>query len=168
MNKTENSISLSFFGCLNPEELEKLLAKVKEFLNENVDNLRIKRRIYIVVVEALENIFRHTEDKIKSENKIKFSIKFENNEYILQFVNVVYCKNSEKLKSLLYTIKNKSKGEIKELYKATITKAQITPKGGAGLGLIEIAKVSNNNIKYKFNDIGDDICEFILEVKFDL
>ena len=153
---------------MNPEVLEKLLVDVKSFVENNIKKTAIKRRMYIVAVEALENIFRHTNDKLKKLNNIKFSIKLVDNTYVLEFVNVIFCKESEELKKILCNIKDKSKGEIKELYKATITKAQITPKGGAGLGLIEIAKVSNNNINYKFNNIGDDICEFVLEVKFDL
>jgi len=168
MNKSLNKVNFVFLGYMNEQELEILLNKVNVFLDENVTNLRIRRRIYIVTVEALENISRHTDKELRKNNKVKFSIKFENNTYILKFANLVYCKNSERIKSLLFKIKNKSKQEIKELYKATITKAQITPKGGAGLGLIEIAKVSGNNIDYKFKDIDDDICEFILEVKFDL
>ena len=168
MNKSLNKVDFVFLGYINEQELEVLLSKVKVFLDENVYNLRIRRRIYIVTVEVLENISRHTDKELRKNNKVKFSIKFENNTYILKSANLVYCKNSEKIKSLLFKIKDKSKQEIKELYKATITKAQITPKGGAGLGLIEIAKVSGNNIDYKFKYIDDDICEFILEVKFDL
>ncbi len=168
MNKSLNIVDFSFIGHLNEQKLEVLLVEVKRFLENNIDDLRIKRRVYIVAVEALENIFRHTDSELRKQNKIKFSIKFENNSYILEFVNLVFCKNSEKIKKILFNIKNKSKEEIKELYKATITKAQISQKGGAGLGLIEIAKISDNNIDYKFKDIGADICEFILEVKFDM
>ncbi len=168
MNTSLNKVDFVFLGYLNEEKLEVLLSEVKTFSDENISNLRIKRRIYIVTVEALENISRHTDNELRKNNKVKFSIKFENNKYILEFVNLIFCRNSENIKSLLCNIKKKSKKEIKELYKTTITKAKISPKGGAGLGLIEIAKISDNNINYKFNDIGNDICEFILEVKFDL
>ena len=168
MIKQSNYTSLSYVGLLGNKELEEILVEVKEYIDANIIDLKIKRRVYIVIVEALENIQRHVDAEIVKIISPKFTIDINKDNCILNFINVICCKNSEELKTILFKLKDKSKGEIKELYKATITKAEISSKGGAGLGLLEIAKVSNNNIKYEFNAIDKDICEFILEVKFDL
>lgn len=167
MNVTSNNISFSYDGFLNPKDLENLLNDVIKYLDENIRNTLIRKRIYVVTVEALENIIKHSDKDIQNKYKVKYYLNCKEKEYILKFINLIHCSNADKLKTILSNFKNKSKVEIKELYKTTITKATISSKGGAGLGLIEIAKVSNN-INYKFNNIENDMCEFILEVKFDL
>lgn len=42
---------------------------------------------------------------------------------------------------------------MKALYKETITNGRFTQSGGAGLGFIEIAKVTSGNIEYSFEPI---------------
>ena len=160
--------SFSYYGFLTPEKIEDLIVEIRSYLEKYVAKSRVRRRIYIVIVEALENIQKHTSTDLVENNKIHFSLVIEENEYILEFSNVIFCTDSVRIKDLFLKIQNKSKSEIKELYKTTITKSEISDKGGAGLGLLEIAKVSDNNIDYRFKCINKNICEFVLEVRFDI
>ena len=49
-----------------------------------------------------------------------------------------------------------SKEELKELYKSTITNGEFTPKGGAGLGFIEIAKTTGSKLECAFEKLSKD------------
>jgi len=52
------------------------------------------------------------------------------------------------------------------LYRQTITNGKFTDKGGAGLGLIEMAKITNNPIKYRFESINDQFSLYYLILTF--
>jgi hypothetical protein len=164
LKKKSEKISFSYFGYLNIEILENILVDTREYLKVNFKDNKVSKRIYVVVVEALENIIKHNNVSVLEQNKIKFEINVLENSCKLLFANKIYCNEENNIKNILTQIQNKSKHEIKELYKITIQKAKISDKGGAGLGFLEIAKVVNK-IDYKFDNINSNTCEFILEIE---
>jgi len=56
--------------------------------------------------------------------------------------------------------------ELKAAYKQTLREGSFSEKGGAGLGLIEIARKSSEKLKYSFDKMGDDMFFFTFNVKF--
>jgi hypothetical protein len=58
-----------------------------------------------------------------------------------------------------------NKKDIQDLYKETILRGKgLSPKGGAGLGLIVMAKTTSNDFTFNFEPIDDLWSYFILEV----
>jgi len=45
--------------------------------------------------------------------------------------------------------------------------AEFTNRGGAGLGLIEMAKISGNEMKYEFMPIDDEFAQFSMMLTID-
>lgn len=68
------------------------------------------------------------------------------------------------LKNKLDRVNSLDKEGLKDLYKNTILSGNVSPKGGAGLGIINIAKVSENKINYTFSTINDKYSYFTLNV----
>lgn len=164
MIKNLKDISFSYQGYLTSEILEELIIDIKSYSEYNIDKKNIRNRLYNVSIEALENIIKHSDEQLIKNNKISYTISQTNYECKLTFKSVIYCNNAERINRIFNKLKDKSQSQIKELYKSTILKTKISNKGGAGLGIIEIAKVSNNNIDYGFKKIDKKTCEFILEV----
>ena len=55
--------------------------------------------------------------------------------------------------------------DIRKIYLDSLTYGKLTEKGGAGLGLITIALKSDNNLKFGFEKINDNLTLFNLNVK---
>jgi hypothetical protein len=56
--------------------------------------------------------------------------------------------------------------ELKKAYKQTLREGSFSDKGGAGLGLIEIARKSSDKLDYSFDDMGNGRYFFTFNVKF--
>jgi hypothetical protein len=55
---------------------------------------------------------------------------------------------------------------LKKAYEQTLREGSFSDKGGAGLGLIEIARKSSDKLYYNFEYMGDGKFFFTFNVKF--
>ena len=53
---------------------------------------------------------------------------------------------------------------LKELYKTTITNGEFSPKGGAGLGFIEMAKTTGSKLEYNFESLSKEYTLYTLRI----
>ena len=58
-----------------------------------------------------------------------------------------------------------SSEELKSKYRETLDHGQVSAKGGAGLGIIDIARKSGNKLEYDFKQVNEKYCFFSLSVK---
>jgi len=116
------------------------------------------------MIESLENIYKY--DDLINENYFpKFTIERQDNQFILTAGNPVDKKSIKMLKEKIDCVNKLDKQELRKLYRKTITDGRFSKKGGAGLGFIEMAKISGNKIQYRFEDINKNTSYYILEVK---
>jgi hypothetical protein len=112
------------------------------------------------MIESLENIMKYTAEHsdielIEKTFPPRFYIQRKDHKFLLGSSNLVEKENVSHLEQKLKQLNTLDKHGLKELYKSTITNGQFTQKGGAGLGLIEIAKISSTRIKYSFKPVSD-------------
>jgi len=113
------------------------------------------KKILLVMIESLENMMKYTAHLTSKDSQYKFhhpsfSIQKTNGKYRINCSNLIENKDIQSLESKLSLLNSLDNHGLKELYKATITNGQFSHKGGAGLGLIEIAKVSSEKQQYVF------------------
>jgi len=68
------------------------------------------------------------------------------------------------LKERLDQINNMNPEELRDQYKELINKSAFSEKGGAGLGLLVIARKSSNKFEYDFRKLGEKKTYFTLKV----
>ncbi|QKG80870.1 hypothetical protein FHG85_11545 [Tenuifilum thalassicum] len=131
--------------------------------------ITIRKKVYSAMVESLENIYKH-QDIIRDNNN--FQPKFE---LVLNKESIgLTCSNSLKkakipsLKSRLEKVNELDKAGLKEFYKEVILSGNVSQKGGAGLGIINIAKVTENKLDFRFEDIDDEYAYFTISIKVSL
>ena len=66
---------------------------------------------------------------------------------------------------MLEQVNAMDKEELKAYYKEIIKNGQISSKGGAGLGLIDMARKSGEKMEYAFDQIDDRLSFFTLQIK---
>jgi hypothetical protein len=55
--------------------------------------------------------------------------------------------------------------ELKAFYKEVLNEEEFTGSGGAGLGIIDMARKSGQKIDYSFDSVSENHCFYSLQVK---
>jgi hypothetical protein len=132
-----------------------LLSQKMELLGERVNT---HKRIITIMVEILENICKYFEtypeySEIIEKYPQKFTLEHNSGKYKIKACNPVHNMHISKIKEKIDVINELGPEELKLLYRKIIANGQFSKVGGAGLGLIEIAKACNNRIDYDFEQI---------------
>lgn len=163
-----SKIILSYEGKFNLEKIETLLFKAKKLMDEMDLNITIKKKIFNIMVECMDNINKH-EDNFEDISMLKnsyFDFFKESEEiYWIRTKNTIKTNNIEQLTNKINYVNSLDRKGLRRLYEVVITTGELSPKGGAGLGLIDIAIKSANKLKYSFETLNDEYKTFLLEVK---
>ncbi len=123
-----------------------IIAIVEQHFKLTVKKSNLKTAIY-TLIEALQNIERYSAHVISSED---FALIYSDNHYLNIYTqNMINNDKIDNLKKKLDSISIKDKEELRETYKEVLASDTLTEKG-AGLGLIELARKSENNLTYSF------------------
>ncbi|MCB8995643.1 MAG: hypothetical protein H6538_08540 [Bacteroidales bacterium] len=162
---------LEFTGHLTFSTIGRLLTMLKHKMVEKGIKIGIYKRILGVMIEALENIYKysdqyHDNQMIEKNYLPTFKLERSGQSYIINTTSPIKNTDIQKLKDKIELVNSKSGEELKALYRQTITNGHFTSKGGAGLGLIEMAKITNNTLGYRFDPINDNFSLYHLTLTF--
>jgi hypothetical protein len=82
--------------------------------------------------------------------------------YYITSANLVENSSIDLIRSKLDRINNLSQDELKELQQSIMLNGQLNAKGGAGLGIILMARKTRQKIAYRFEKLSDNISLFYL------
>ena len=71
----------------------------------------------------------------------------------------------ESFKENIDKINGMTEEELKKHYRESLSNNELSHKGGAGLGMIDIARKSGHKLEYRFDQVNDNISFFSLIVK---
>lgn len=154
----KHKFMLAYRGFFSQEITKALLATTeKKLLLEGADTA-IKKKVFNVMVECLQNICKHKDDSSSS----LFMIGKLLEDYVLYSGNVILKNKKQSLTNKLEAINSMTLEDLKELYKSLITTPSFSEEGGAGIGLIDIAKKSGSKLDFQFEDVNDSTAYFSL------
>jgi hypothetical protein len=117
-----------------------------------------KKKTMYVLIEILQNISKHAQI-VNGEREGILLISQKENNYVLTTGNYINKNHVAELKGKLDSVVNLSPMELTELYKTILLKGEVTERGNAGIGLVELCKYSKNKINYSFEDV-DEVSSF--------
>ena len=163
-----NSVILVYEGDFTQETTKSILTMAERNLDSSGEESTIKKRIFNVMVEALQNIVKHS-DEVKTPERGKhhaaiFLIGNEESRYSIMSGNPVRKEHVEALKASLEKINGLDKDGLKELYKDIMKNSTLSEKGGAGLGFVDMARKSGEKLEWSFVDVDDEFSFFCLKV----
>ena len=150
---------LAYDGEITFDKIEEILTLFNQKMPDT-NNPVCKIRLFSIMVEGLENAYRHNFDSPKQNPQIKVRLMQNGNKYVLSIGNRIDRTMLKQLTDRIDELNQLTQNEVKKLYNKTIHYGQITEKGGAGLGLMKILRSSREPIKYTVTDI-DSECSFI-------
>lgn len=161
------SLSYIYRGGMSIELSNKILSLAETNMENFSESSATKKKVYFIMLESLQNITRHQDTSIEkdTDNSSFFVIQRLANDYYITSGNTVENKNIESLKSKLSKVNSLDKESLKEYYKEILSQGELSTKGGAGLGLIEMARKSGNKLAYDFKEINTDFSNFYFQIK---
>lgn len=170
---TQKHVVIEHTGAFDTEIIDNLLKSLKTFLTKGNFSILIRKRIYALSVECLDNILKHSDipklnNNLYSENPSYFLLEKNDTTFFFKISNIILNGNIKKVEKKIEQINSLDTNGINELYKNSLQNGEISKKGGAGLGLIVMAKTTKNKILYNFTKINDKFSYFTMNLKIDL
>lgn len=168
--QNDGNVILKYKGNIDSDVINHILDTVESKMVEGNENPRLRKKVYNVLVESLQNLFHHVDrvpDDFEDQKSEKYGllvVKKSGNAYRIMTGNFVHSFNIEKLEEKIKRINRSSHEEIKELYKFILNHQRISAKGGGGLGLVDIARKTGNKLDYIFKEYNNDYSFFYLNI----
>jgi hypothetical protein len=162
----QRNLILIYEGEFTQEITKSVLAMAERNMDSMGEEMGIKRKVFNVMVECLQNIVKHADD-INPNDKLRhnaiFMIGKDENEYIVTSGNPVTNDKVPLLSDKIEQINSLDKEGLKALYKEIIKGGELSDKGGAGLGFVDMARKSGHKLGYDFQKIDDNYSFFALQ-----
>lgn len=168
MHKTlvDKNLILVYEGEFTQEITKSVLSMAEKNLDSMKEEQNIKRKVFNVMVECLQNICKHSDKVAKEQEKgAVFMIGVEENYYIITSGNYIYNEFVPSLEEKLHQINNLDKDGLKNMYKDLLVNNEISDKGGAGLGFVDIARKSGQKLEFDFEKVNDKYSFFAFKTK---
>lgn len=165
----EDRIILSFKGQITPELLASVYRIMEVRMNHEKEEPRRKKKFYHILVECLQNVYHHMgslkEETRERDNAAIFMIGYgKGASYRIITGNFIQNKNVEILKSRIEHINSLSPEALRQYYVEQLAGTELSEKGGAGLGLIDMARKSGQKLEYSFHEVSSTLSFFSLSV----
>ncbi|MBR6252076.1 MAG: SiaB family protein kinase [Bacteroidales bacterium] len=170
--KREGKVLLEHVGSFTSDFIDAILPEMEQDVNENVENDGIRKKVFHVFVECIQNLYHHVEPLEMIEQEYgdcrmgAIFLVVEGNGCRITTGNFVKKTKVEVLSSKIEKINAMDSNELKAFYRETISKQAFSAKGGAGIGMIDIARKSGNKLGYQFYSVAGspDLCFFSFDV----
>lgn len=147
----DEHLILVYEGEFTQEITKSVLSMAERNMDSTGEESSIKRKVFNVMVECLQNIVKHA-DQEERDNAAIFLIGRSKDSYLIISGNPIKQEDKSILTSNLEKINSLDKDGLKELYKDIIKNTEISDKGGAGLGFVDMARKSGRKLDYEFID----------------
>jgi hypothetical protein len=162
----KENLGYIYRGMFTQSITDSIIALAETNLENAGETSKVKKRVFSIMVECLQNITRHQSPEdhavMTVENSGIFVIQRKETGYFITTGNLVKNQDIPMLSELLETINSKEQDDLKQYYKEVLATGEFSSKGGAGLGLIEMARKSGNKLSFDFNPITDQYSYFYL------
>ncbi len=147
---------LYYKGNVESDTITRALDLVERKLLLTREAPRLRKKVYNVLVETLQNLYHHSDRVPKGYHAARpdrygvVVLEKTGRGYRITTCNFVAIVRVRELEEKLTRINRSTPEEIREQYKEVLNNQQITEKGLGGLGLLDIAKKTGQQIDFRF------------------
>ena len=150
----EDSLSLFYLGDVSDNITEKLIALNDRRFTEVAAGSKANRKIGFLIAECFQNVIRHQEllphVAGRTNASPMFMVRHFSQQYTVASVNLVRNEKVEPLHAKLGNLSRLNGTDLKKMYLDILPGGEYSEKGGAGLGLIEMARRSGQRFQFDF------------------
>ncbi len=138
-----------------------LLTLIENEMKDDSYGITSRKRLFMFVLESLQNIVRHGDHSHHADMSVVTYSRTDDG-YTITTGNMIGNVQVGDLRDRLVKINSLDKAGLKELYLQILGNSEISIKGGAGLGLLEMAVKTGNKLDFAFVPYNSDFTYFIL------
>jgi len=161
-----DDLSISYSGKFTDSMTEKIIDLSEAYLDKDAKLSSLKRRTSFLVAECFQNVVRHSPHTKKKEDSHEleesFFLRFYENKCFIASENLIPNEYVDGLRSKLDMVNQYVTKELRTLYRTTLDEGEYSDEGGAGLGLIEMARKTGNKLMYSFEQRNEKHSHFYL------
>ncbi|WP_139134280.1 SiaB family protein kinase [Crocinitomix algicola] len=158
-------VMLVYDGVMTKELIAAFINRLKIDIERTHVSKQEKKRFFAIVVECIQNLSKH--GNVSEQNNTKFLILVEKevDQLKISTGNTVDKDKQHEIAERIDLVNSKNQEELQELYRHGIVNNVLTDKGEASLGLIDIARKSDDKIKYQFQEIDAQKSFFLFQTQ---
>ncbi len=164
----DDNVILYFKGEITNNLLTSILQLVDDRLERKSEDVKIKKKVFSILLECLQNIYNYQQVNHPETEQLQAAtlmVRRTDGAYFIVTGNYVITEKVDKLRDKIDRVNGLSPEDLKAYYKDVLNKQTESETGGAGLGLIDMARKSGEKIDYSFDYITDEHCFYSLQVK---
>ena len=165
-----NGFSLVYEGEFSHEVMKMFTSMAERDMDKSNEDKSVKRKVFHVMVECLQNMTKHSDDVDQNDGigNGLFIVGKKDGYWSVITANRILKEKIDGLKKSIDNINSLNKDDLNALYKKQIREGTLSEKGGAGLGLIDIARKTGRQLDYQFLPLEDnENYFFLLKVRID-
>ena len=170
--KDSSSLIFAYQGDIDDKLISQLMNIIENKLGMVEYNSRLKKKIFNIIVELIQNVFHNYEENIglipESLNQITLAIVKNDEDYEVLCGNYMVNTDILPLETSIKEVNSMSIEELRAHYRDRLDKGVISSKGRAGLGIMDIVRKANNPLHYAFDQQDSKLSLLSLKVKIDI
>ncbi|MDD2564407.1 MAG: SiaB family protein kinase [Salinivirgaceae bacterium] len=163
-----NGFSLVYEGVFSHDIMKMFTSMTENNMDKQNEDKSVRRKVFHVMVECLQNMTKHSDDYDFNDRigNGLFIVGKKEGFWNIITANKIHKSKIEDLRQSIETINSLSQEGLKDMDKKQIKEGSLSEKGGAGLGLIDIARKTGRKLDYQFLPLDDkENYFFLLKVK---
>jgi hypothetical protein len=164
-------VIMSFTGPFSQGIIEEIGEALRNYLEtKNYSRGKIFK-VFSVFIEQTQNIknyaFQLSDQKDQEEILLSgiLNIGLKEDQYFVSSGNLVKKDDVRDLHDKLEKIKSYDKEELAKVYREKLRSSKNNDSGGAGIGLIEMARKASEKIFFNFEEVDQKYCFFTLIIR---
>ena len=160
----DRGVLLSFSGELTPLSTDAIMMLAENALKTRGAKRKEQHRMSSVLIECLQNVSRH--GWIDDDGKLHLYLTIDSTPlgFQIQAGNMVDFDMAATLRSNLSEVNGMTHEELRVRYVECLFNNEWSEKGGAGLGLLSMAKKANGPLDYQFLELDSGMHLFTLGI----
>lgn len=122
-----------------------------------------RQRLAFIMVEAYQNITRHRAALLPSARECSFALRAGSFHDAITAINPISAAEADALDQAMGRLRSATSDQLRAIFLARLSTGTATARGGAGLGLIEMARRSGQALSHRLLPMGDSRMQFLLQ-----
>ena len=160
----EEGIVFSFSGMISQSLTSFMVETAKSQLDEKGEDSKMTRNMFLVTVEQLQNIMSYSKEKnihdscrYTSPGVVVIGYSNDKKKYYVNSSNEIGVDDKIKVSQKIDHINSLEKSELRKYLREKLRSAVDLHERGAGVGFIEMAKRSSEQLEYDFEEIDNKL-----------
>lgn len=157
----KDQLSLLYKSVFTDDFTDLLIELEETNLIQKEGMKKSRRKVSFLMAESFQNIVRHGLKGLEGMEDY-FHLRHHDGSFYINSGNLIQQSLIPDLTEKLKLVNSLDKDELKQLHIDVLRSGELSEKGGAGIGLVEMARKTGNKLRYDFRDFSDKLSIFSL------